>query len=81
MLSGYPPFYADDDQEVLEAIASGQYDFNDEVWDEVSDLAKDLIKNSLSLKKKDWLLNRHSITHGLRIIKSIMLLRVSIWII
>ena len=39
MLSGYPPFYADDDQEVLEVIVWGQYDFNDDV----SDLAKDLI--------------------------------------
>eukprot|EP00344_Euplotes_crassus_P003715 CAMPEP_0197005654 /NCGR_PEP_ID=MMETSP1380-20130617/30537_1 /TAXON_ID=5936 /ORGANISM="Euplotes crassus, Strain CT5" /LENGTH=241 /DNA_ID=CAMNT_0042424861 /DNA_START=269 /DNA_END=995 /DNA_ORIENTATION=- len=47
MLCGYPPFYGENDQEILEAVIAGEYDFDDEVWDEVSDEAKDLINNLL----------------------------------
>lgn len=44
MLSGYPPFDGDDDQEIYALIKSMKYDFEEEVWNEVSDEAKDLIK-------------------------------------
>ena len=47
MLWGYPPFYGETDQEILEAVVSGEYDFEDEVWEEVSDSAKDLIRKLL----------------------------------
>ena len=43
MLCGYPPFYGESDQEILEAVMDGEYDFDDEVWDEVSSEAKELI--------------------------------------
>ena len=52
LLCGYPPFYGDDDKEILEAAAKGEFDFNDEIWDEVSAEAKDLIKQLLCPQDK-----------------------------
>lgn len=47
MLCGYPPFDGDTEEEIMLSVQAGQYDFNDEVWDNVSDNAKDLIKKLL----------------------------------
>jgi calcium-dependent protein kinase len=44
LLCGYPPFYGDDDQEILRAVLRGQFEFEGEEWLEVSDAAKDLIR-------------------------------------
>jgi len=44
LLCGYPPFYGDDDQEILRAVKKGAFDFDGEEWEEVSSEAKDLIK-------------------------------------
>ncbi|KAL1505322.1 hypothetical protein ABEB36_004914 [Hypothenemus hampei] len=51
LLCGYPPFVSqDNDQEKLfDCILSGQYDFPDEFWQDVSSLAKELIQNMLQL--------------------------------
>jgi doublecortin-like kinase 1/2 len=51
LLCGYPPFVSqDNDQEKLfDCILSGQYDFPDEYWKDVSNLAKELIQNMLQL--------------------------------
>jgi calcium-dependent protein kinase len=43
MLCGYPPFDGDTEEEIFLAVHNGVFDFNDEVWDHVSDEAKDLI--------------------------------------
>ena len=32
MLSGYPPFFGENDMEVFEQVLSYKYDFEDEVW-------------------------------------------------
>lgn len=37
LLSGEPPFYADNDQALYKLIRSGAYRFQDPVWDLVSD--------------------------------------------
>jgi serine/threonine protein kinase len=47
MLSGSPPFYHEDNFELFEIIASGQYDFADPTWKDVSAEAQDLIKKLL----------------------------------
>ena len=47
MLWGYPPFDGDTEEEILLSVQTGEYDFNDEVWDNVSDEAKDLIQKLL----------------------------------
>ncbi|KAL3276351.1 hypothetical protein HHI36_011734 [Cryptolaemus montrouzieri] len=51
LLCGYPPFVSqDNDQEKLfDCILSGQYDFPEEYWGDVSLSAKELIQNMLQL--------------------------------
>lgn len=51
LLCGYPPFVSqDNDQEKLfDCILSGQYDFHEEYWYDVSNSAKELIQNMLQL--------------------------------
>ena len=44
LLCGYPPFYGDDDMEVLQMVQKGKFDFDGEEWDDISKEAKDLIK-------------------------------------
>jgi len=43
ILCGYPPFFGDDDKEIIEAVRVGEYDFDGDEWDDVSLEAKDLI--------------------------------------
>lgn len=47
LLCGYPPFNADNDNEILEKIAIGDFDFPEEEWGDVSQEAKQLIKKML----------------------------------
>jgi len=43
LLCGYPPFYGDDNNEILAMVQKGNFDFDGEEWDDVSSDAKDLI--------------------------------------
>ena len=52
MLSGKPPFYSDDEEELREQICSMKYDFNYPEFDKVSKDAKDIIKRILVEPKK-----------------------------
>lgn len=52
MLCGYPPFIGKDEDEVFKANLEGKYDFNDKVWDEVSEDAKDLVSHILVPEKE-----------------------------
>ena len=52
MLCGCPPFDGDEDSEIYQAILDQEFDFSDEVWEEVGDEAKDLITNILVDEKK-----------------------------
>jgi len=47
LLSGYPPFYADSAPALFKKIMEVKYDFDDSVWDDISDSAKNLIQNLL----------------------------------
>lgn len=47
MISGYPPFFDDDDTKLLSHIQSGEYEFQSPYWDAVSPLCKDLIEKLL----------------------------------
>lgn len=51
LLCGFPPFVSqDNDQEKLfDCILSGQYDFPEEYWQDISVGAKELIGNMLQL--------------------------------
>ncbi len=48
-LCGFPPFYAENNQDLFELIKKGEYDFPSPYWDSVSEPAKDLIKNLLMI--------------------------------
>jgi len=56
LLAGYPPFYADDDTAMFERIMNCDYDFDDECWDDVTEIAKDFIRKLL-VKDPDQRLN------------------------
>jgi len=49
LIAGFPPFYVDDDNEakLIETVVSLGYTFEDQVWDETSESAKDFIKKLL----------------------------------
>lgn len=56
LLSGHPPFEADNDEEVIDAIKEGKFDYQRYAWTQISDDAKDLINHMLVLQVK----NRYS---------------------
>jgi calcium-dependent protein kinase len=47
LLAGYPPFYGDTDKEVVKAVKSGEFQFDETDWYGTSEESKDLIKNML----------------------------------
>jgi len=47
LLCGYPPFYAEEDKDILRAIEKGNYDFNGKEWKTASAEVKDLIQRIL----------------------------------
>ena len=48
LLCGYPPFYGDDNNEILDMVRSGVFDFDGEEWDEISEGPKDLIRKLIT---------------------------------
>lgn len=46
-LSGFPPFFDEDNKKLFEKIKQGRYDFPSPIWDDISTEAKDLINNLL----------------------------------
>lgn len=52
LLCGYPPFYGDDDMEILQMVQKGKFDFDGEEWDDISKEAKDLIKKLICTPEK-----------------------------
>lgn len=47
MLSGKPPFGGKNNNEILNNVLNGKYDFSSPTWKSISDDAKDLISNLL----------------------------------
>lgn len=43
-LSGFPPFYEENNQKLFEMIKTCNYEFPSPFWDDVSETAKDLIR-------------------------------------
>lgn len=48
LLCGYPPFYGDDNNEILQMVAKGEFDFDGEEWDEIDNGAKSLIRRLIT---------------------------------
>ena len=51
-MSGLSPFMGENEQETLSNVSMGEVDFDDEVFDEVSEDAKDFIEFLLQPKEK-----------------------------
>jgi len=47
LLCGFPPFYAEDDDEAFDQIVAGEFEFPDPYWTNISTQAKDFIKHLL----------------------------------
>jgi len=52
LLCGYPPFYGDDNTEILNMVKSCVFDFDGEEWEDISEDAKDLIRNLITIPEK-----------------------------
>lgn len=63
LLGGYAPFDGDDDHEIEDAIRLGEYDFDDPVWDMISEDAKDFIEECLTYKEKHRPTAAEALTH------------------
>ena len=46
-LCGFPPFYDENNQTLFTLIKQGTFEFPSPYWDDISDLAKDLISKLL----------------------------------
>lgn len=53
VLCGYPPFYAENDAEVMARVRSGNFEFKNADWKHISDDAKALIRNLLKMNPKE----------------------------
>src|SRR5688572_3315225 len=47
LLCGYPPFNGASDKQIIEAVLKGKYSLDEPEWDEISDDAKDLVRQML----------------------------------
>ena len=53
MLCGFLPFIEDTNEALFEVIKAGHYEFVSPYWDNISDLAKDLIRQCLKVNPKE----------------------------
>ena len=63
MLCGFPPFYADDNDTLFRLIKESDFEFPSPYWDNVSDSAKDLIKNLLVVDSHKRLTTEEILKH------------------
>jgi len=63
LLCGYPPFYGENDNEVLQKVRLGQFTFNQADWKNISQDAKDLIKNLLKMDPKTRYTAQQALEH------------------
>lgn len=63
LLCGFPPFYGDDEEEVYEKTETGDYSYPSPFWDNISDLAKDMIDGLLRLDPRQRLTMDDALSH------------------
>ena len=63
MLVGYPPFDGKNNKEILKRIETGAFKINGEDWENISEDAKDLIRQLLQKKVKDRISAAEALKH------------------
>ncbi|CAD6241524.1 unnamed protein product [Miscanthus lutarioriparius] len=63
LLSGVPPFWAETQQGIFDAVLKGAIDFDSEPWPTISDSAKDLIRRMLRSPPADRLTAHQVLCH------------------
>jgi len=63
LLCGYPPFYATSQPALFERIIRAEYDFPDPEWSNISETAKDFIRNLLVIDAKKRLTVEQCLDH------------------
>ena len=63
LLCGYPPFNGATEEEIIARVTEGTYCIDDEDWDDISDSAKDLIKELLAYNPADRITAQKAIKH------------------
>mmetsp|Transcript_39649 Transcript_39649/g.55885 ORF Transcript_39649/g.55885 Transcript_39649/m.55885 type:complete len:515 (+) Transcript_39649:28-1572(+) len=63
LLCGYPPFYGDSDNEIFDSVRVGRFEFPSPEWDDISEEAKDFIRNMLHMDQKKRLTAAQAMKH------------------
>uniref|UniRef100_A0A0D6R1B3 non-specific serine/threonine protein kinase n=1 Tax=Araucaria cunninghamii TaxID=56994 RepID=A0A0D6R1B3_ARACU len=63
LLSGVPPFWAESERGIFDAILKGHIDFESAPWPSISDGAKDVVKRMLKQDPKDRLTAQQVLNH------------------
>ncbi|XP_023554441.1 calcium-dependent protein kinase 26 [Cucurbita pepo subsp. pepo] len=63
LLSGVPPFWAETQQGIFDAVLKGHIDFDSDPWPLISDSAKDLIRKMLCSRPSDRLTAHEVLCH------------------
>jgi serine/threonine protein kinase len=63
LLCGYPPFYAESDDDVFDQILDGDYEYPSPHWDSISAQAKDLISQCLVITPSQRITAEEALQH------------------
>eukprot|EP01118_Nematostelium_gracile_P008933 TRINITY_DN2988_c0_g1_i1.p1 TRINITY_DN2988_c0_g1~~TRINITY_DN2988_c0_g1_i1.p1 ORF type:complete len:364 (-),score=95.19 TRINITY_DN2988_c0_g1_i1:28-993(-) len=63
LLCGFPPFYAEDDDEAFDQIIAGHFEYPKPYWNAISDSAKDLINHLLVVDAKKRFTAKQALQH------------------
>lgn len=63
MLGGYPPFYDDSEMEMFKQIKAAAFDFDEDVWEPISESAKDLIRGLLTVDPAKRITSKGCLAH------------------
>uniref|UniRef100_A0A7N0R9P3 non-specific serine/threonine protein kinase n=1 Tax=Kalanchoe fedtschenkoi TaxID=63787 RepID=A0A7N0R9P3_KALFE len=63
LLSGFPPFWAETEKEIFDAILKGKLSFEEKPWPTISDSAKNLIKRMLTMDPRQRITAAEALEH------------------
>ena len=63
LLCGYPPFYGDDESDLLNASTRGVFQFFEPEWSAISDDAKDLVRRMININRSARITAKEALQH------------------